>query len=207
MILSLGVMDKKYRETIPETIRDVPTCSLSDGEGASIIDAALNKRRKSKKDQIGKNGFYPGEEVNVIRWWLNESSPTESGADVERDLRMNSAVLVQRARETKLQIILVLETLALESALTSQTHLKSSSVENLCVPNEAALNIRKTKRPQNLRTLLELLADRLSIWQSMASSPSKMSAKSCDSRSTPQDATAGRHENLRQFCMDVVVPL
>ena len=210
-ILSLATMDIKYREALPEVVKGFPFDSRSDDECINVIKMISKKTRKSKKTNVGKNGLYVGEEVNIARWWLSRdlsSVACDSAGAKEEAVR--SALLEQRARETQMQIILSLEILALESIATSQP------VENLPPMNSVGRDDgsqkrkKKTKKPQDLSMLLDLLVDRLCIWQSMT--VDEMKTSNGENRSAYQQAAkptanmAGR-DHLRQFCVDVVLPL
>ena len=205
-------MDTKYRETLPELVNGFPFGSISEDECATVIATISKKIRKSKKISVGKNGLYPGEEANIARWWLSRdlSSVACDSADAKEEAT-RSAVLEQRTRETQLQIILSLETLALESLSTSQP------VENLqpleFVEGDDGSQKKKKKRPkkpQDLSMLLDLLVDRLCIWQSM--SVGEMKTSNGEDGPAPQygakpTAKAASRDHLRQFCVDVVLPL
>jgi len=203
-------MDIKYRETLPNLIKDLPFGSISDDEGASMIAAIGKKGRKSRKTRVGKNGLYAGEDLSATRWWLgrNMSSMDCDSADVREDA-IRATLLEQRARETQLQIILVLETLALEASAEGST--TSSVLTDL---REAEVDSdkkpKKRKKPQDLSTLVEILADRLCIWQSMSKDESKTSSnenKSDTQRGAKMTTSVVGNDHLRQFCVDVVLPL
>ncbi len=203
-------MDIKYRETLPNLIKDLPFGSITDDEGASMIAAIGKKVRKSRKTRVGKNGLYAGEDLNATRWWLgrNMSSMDCDSADVREDA-ISATLLEQRARETQLQIILILETLALEASAGGST---TSSVPTDLREAEVDSDkkAKKRKKPQDLSTLVEILADRLCIWQSMSKDESKTSSnenKSDTQRGARMTTSVVGNDHLRQFCVDVVLPL
>lgn len=206
-------MDTKYRESLPELIKGFPFVSLSDDECKTVIETIRKKIRKSKKINVGKNGLYPGEEAKIAQWWLSKdlSAIACDSADA-REEATRSAVLEQRARETQLQIILSLETLALESLGTSQP-LENLPPTDTLERDDGSQNKKKkksAKKPQDLSMLLDLLIDRLCIWQSMSVDETK--APNVEDKPTSQHGataaakTVGR-DHLRQFCVDVVLPL
>lgn len=202
-------MDTKYRESLPSLVRYLPFEKLSDDEGASMIPTVGKKARKSKKMNVGKNGLYAGEDVNVARWWINRDKFSIAGDSADSRKDATRAILVeQRARETQLQIILVLETLALEaSAESSNRDPRKDLPEEDGDPHKKP---KKAKKPQDLNTLLNLLADRLCIWQSMSIDEAK--ASSNDSKLASQHGkklTTGSDNNddLRHFYVDVVLSL
>ncbi len=205
-------MDTKYRETLPDLVKGFPFDPLSDEECTIVIDTVSKKARRSKRTNIGRNGLYPGEEANIARWWLSRdlSSVACDSADAKEEAT-KSAVLEQRARETQMQIVLSLETLALESAAINHA-LEESSPRKPIEGEDGLQNkkMKKVKKAQDLSTLLDLLVDRLCIWQSMSVDETKSSVG--ENRSTSQHgakpaAKAAGSDNLRQFCVDVVLPL
>ena len=209
MILDLPLMDKKYKETLPEIIKDFPFAPLSDGEGAPIIAEIQKRSRRSKKDKVGKNGLYVGEDVTIARWWLGRDIPDHyCGTEDAHQESLKATVLNLRRREAQLQIILLLETLALEENSTA-------TVETAAIVDEISLTkggstpkAQKAKKPRDLNTLLDLLADRLSIWQSMTVEVEKPAMSQRLQEGIAQEsANHTSSDELRQFCIDVVIPL
>ena len=205
-------MDLKYRETLPDLVRAFPFDSLSDEECTAVIGTVVKKARRSKKPSVGNNGLYPGEEANVARWWLNRelSSVACDTADA-REEATKSAVLDQRARETQMQIVLSLETLALESAASSHATEKLPPVNIIGGDGSQNKNMKKkSKKPQDLSMLLDLLVDRLCIWQSMSVDEAKISNgedRLASQHGSKTTVKAAGSSDLRHFCVDVVLPL
>lgn len=204
-------MDNKYREALPELVKGFPFDSLSDEERTMVVEKISNRSRRSKKTNVGKNGLYPGEETNIARWWLSRDlSSVDCDSANTKEEATRSAVLGQRIRETQMQIILSLETLALESLEPSQLVEKSPPAELIERDNGSQNKKKKSKKPQDLTMLLDLLVDRLCIWQSTSVDETKTSHS--EDRPTPQHgaesiAKAAGSDHLRQFCVDVVLPL
>ena len=205
-------MDIKYRETLPELVKGFPFEPPSDEECTSVIDSITKKTRRSKKPNIGRNGLYPGEEASIARWWLGrDTSSVACDSTGAKQEATNSAVLEQRARETQMQIVLSLETLALESVVASHA-VEKPLLMNTIEGEDDSQNkkMKKAKKPQDLSMLLDLLIDRLCIWQSMGVDDTKTL--------NGEDGPTSQHEtkatvkpvgsdHLRQFCVDVVLPL
>ena len=210
-ILSLATIDIKYREALPEVVKGFPFDSRSDDECINVIETVTKRTRKSKKSNVGKNGLYVGEEVNIARWWLGRdlSSVACDSADAKEEA-VRSAVLEQRARETQMQIILSLEILALESLATSQPVDNLPPMDSIGGDDGSQKRKKKPKKPQDLSMLLDLLVDRLCIWQSMTVDEMKTSngknRSACQQAAKSTANMAGR-DHLRQFCVDVVLPL
>ena len=209
MILTLPLMDKKYRETVPSSIKELPFDLASDEDGASLL-ASMSKRRKKNSARIGKNGLYAGEELHVARWWMRKDlSDVACDVPEAREDYVRNTLLEQRSRETQLQIILVLETLALESSASKTPNPNVVVVDE----EETSAQVRdqmggKVKKVQNLDKLLDLLIDRLSIWQSMVTEDAKTSkgeSKVVQHRQSPPKARPKTNQ-LHQFCVDVVIP-
>lgn len=202
-------MDKKYRETVPTMVKDLPLGVFSGDENDSIFTSFRKKPRKTNTLKPGKDGLYPEEEVSVVRWWLSRSNSMDSDdsfANREESVRIR--LLEQKARETQLQIILVLETLALEASNLERNGEDVPAIvrEKNCPSKQKP----KTKKLQDLNVLLNLLVDRLCIWQSM-----NMEEGSSSTNGDKFGAhTTGRIPNqvpnvdvLRNFCVDVILPL
>lgn len=210
LIIPLDLLDKKYRETLPCLVKDLPSANISDDERHEVAAKYKKSTRKSKKERIGKNGLYPEEELDVIGWWLNyiAFAPAHDSSELMTEAT-NAKILEQRTRETFLQIILVLEVLALES--TQPNHSVDQGLDKEPRESDLPEKKRKRKKPQDVALHLELSVDRLCIWQSMAVEKDNSSEKIDDvgrgntglgSSSKKQDIN-----RLREFCVDVVLPL
>ena len=204
-------MDAKYRETVPSMVKDLPFGPLSEDESASTANALVKKIRKTKKTKIGKNGLYPGEEASITRWWLSRDAPAAAcdSADA-RDNATRLALLEQRARETQLQVILALEVLALEASTIEPSVEKNTMRTVTEGVGESQEKRKKAKKPQDLIMLLDLLVDRLTIWQSMNMDEDKTSKKGMPPSSQHPVKSIDKTSNsdhLQQFCVDVVLPL
>ena len=211
MILPLPVMDKKYRETLPNIVQEFPFSILSDVESISVIETVKKKSRKSKKDKVGKDGLYAGEDVSIAKWWLGRDF-TGGACDTEeaRKDSLKTTILEQRAREAQMQIIVVLETLALEASATVSGIKLAAGEGPGEEQGEGVTKKKKPKKPQDLHMLLDLLADRLCIWQSMNSDvekPSGNESRPLSEFEKKAEAAASSDDHLRQFCIDVVLPL
>lgn len=202
-------MDKKYRETLPSIVKELPFGVFSDDENDAVSASFRKKPRKTKGLKPGKDGLYPEEEVSVVRWWLGRSNRTDDEGSFEnREESIRIRLLEQRARETQLQIILVLETLALEASKLEK------SGEDVPAVIQGTHNLSKqklkTKKVQDLNVLLDLLVDRLCIWQSMSveggsASMNEDTSVSQITRNIPNKVL--KVDVLRNFCVDVILPL
>ncbi|KAL4924373.1 uncharacterized protein BDV17DRAFT_284748 [Aspergillus undulatus] len=194
-ILPAKKMDLKFRETLPTTLHDI-VLTISD-------DNAAPKKRKSKKKTLGRNGFYPEEPDYVRGWWKNRAL-TESGSSVEtsRDAEIKKHVSDLRMRETQLQILLILETIALETAAADEAK-KAGQGE---APAATSENPKpKTKKPQDLNVMLELHLDRLCIWHTVSFDDTTLT-ESQASGNTQQSGKTGGNDAMRDFCTEVIIP-
>jgi hypothetical protein len=205
MILTTVQIDKKYRETVPEILAKPPGHVDSSDDGC-------RKKRRARKMKLGKNGLYPSEDDMIQKWWSlhKPEASEEDGASPISESRSHVAML--RTRETQLQMILILEILALEPLKTTEEATESmlpdlpgaSQTQDSMGPPAP-----KKRSKHNFPVLLDVHADRLTIWQSTAfddhvwSSESQSAAAAVDSQVDKQ-ATS---EPLRDFCVDVIVPL
>lgn len=201
--LSVPVNDKKYSESLPNLIAELPIGITSEDEDGLLADQ-IRKAKKRKK--ISKGGLLPGEEQHLIKWWLHRESVTLSaGPGHNREQRAKEALREQRAREIQLQIILILEVLALEAAgIPTTSTIKTLNAEE--EKNQAPS--RRVKKPLKLSTLLDVLVDRLCIWHST----SQGEIREADVAHRPQHGEksglrASESDCLRDFCTEVVVPL
>ena len=189
-------MDLKYRETLPATIRDV-VITISEDE-----TAPRTKKRKSKKKKLGKSGLYSEEEGFIRKWWKDRSL-SENGVLIETsresDTRRHIGDL--RLRETQLQILLILETIALESAAAEEAKKANENGEK---DMEEAPKT-KTKKSQDLNVLLELHLDRLCIWHAVNFEEATVpdSVKASDGHLSGKKVES---DAVRDFCTEVIIP-
>ncbi|KAL8803568.1 MAG: hypothetical protein Q9200_006149 [Gallowayella weberi] len=209
LIVPLPLLDKKYRETLPSLITNLPNSNMSEDERNEVLAKCKKNSRKSKKEKFGKNGLYPQEEVDVLNWWLDHvaSGSACESSDLMAEMT-KTTILEQKTRETLLQIILVLEVLALETVLPIASVEKDPKTEPENV--EPSRKKPKAKKAIDLSLLLDLSIDRLCIWQSTVVENGDSSEKISDAERTSvikglsskkQDANP-----LRDFCIDVVLP-
>lgn len=206
-VLNLPVLDKKYKETLPEIVNGLPAEVLTDDESGAFIEALRRKSRRSKKSKIGKNGLYPEEEISIAKWWISRNNSLNV-SDLIRDKedgRDKARILLQKAREIHLQIILVLETLALEIS-ASKAGTQQNGPEDVAKNQIGSVKEQKTKKPKDLQILLDLLIDRLCIWQSMNNDEVVVAMNEKENTNRNSGKQESGPSNLRDFCIDVVLP-
>ncbi|KAL1637994.1 hypothetical protein SLS58_009111 [Diplodia intermedia] len=213
ILLQPGPMDKKHREKLPEIVKSMPLPGLSDDEDAVAAKVDKKKKNKRKKLKPNKDGLYPGEDEHVKKWWLQDrpgSSPhghSESPADV---LKRRLGDL--RVRESMAQTILVLEIIALEASPSFQATEQEETQQNEtpAEPQAASVKKRKSKKPQDLNVLLDLLLDRLCIWQSVEQDETLVKVPKSGSGKndtlTPSSGKSETSDKLKNFCVEVILP-
>ncbi|KAJ5713973.1 DNA replication regulator Sld3 [Penicillium malachiteum] len=184
-ILAAKKMDLKYREALPAAVRDA-ILAVSDGE-----DAPRTKKRKSKKKKLGKNGLYPGEDGFINKWWKDRNMSETSAQEHTRESEARKYISDLRLRETQLQILLILEVIALESTPTEEK--KDAASDQVAGEDKDVTKKPRAKKPQDLSVLLELHLDRMCIWHA----PSMM--VQCPGKKVESDT-------VRDFCTEVIIP-
>ncbi|KAL9590325.1 MAG: hypothetical protein Q9203_000845 [Teloschistes exilis] len=206
LVVPLNLLDKKYRDTVPALVTEFPKTVVSEDERTEVVARYQKNCRRSKNGKIRKNGLYPQEDVDFLQWWLDCKGCLSDCENPEfRAETMSSLILDQRTRETKLQIILMLEIMALEKSQPRPT------VEIFTeVADKAALvPQRKKGKGQGLDLLLDLSLDRLCIWQSMTAEDN-ISRDAEEAETRFGEISRGKMQDfnhLREFCVDVVMPL
>ncbi|ETN46210.1 uncharacterized protein HMPREF1541_00394 [Cyphellophora europaea CBS 101466] len=196
-MLTTRRMEKKYKETIPNMLKDLESPAAEEKQ----------KRKKKSKPQamkLGKNCLYSGEDELVRRWWDQREV---SGNEEDREKRSKQRLTDLRVRETEMQVLLILEALtldsitpnqALETAVHSGPKIKSEASDEAVIPRNTPVT-KKAKAPNYLAEL-ETLLDRLCIWHAVTlddvlESPDKA-----------HDGVDKGRDRLKEFCTDVVVP-
>ncbi|KAM7209306.1 DNA replication regulator SLD3 domain containing protein [Naviculisporaceae sp. PSN 640] len=207
MVTTTTVIDKKYRETIPTILSSMKT-RLEDSEDGE----AKPKKRRAKKPKLGKDGLYPSEDDDIRRWWT-ANKPCSNDEDVESTTSVEAKYLISclRRRETQLQMILILEILALEPLCRPADANEDSQLPGMesqpAAPRVSPDPATKKRKKNDLPCLLDIHADRLCIWQSTTLDHVKSLTESQHS-ATGQDAQAERASSdpLKDFCVDVIIP-
>jgi DNA replication regulator SLD3 len=209
LIMNTVLIDKKYRETIPEIIAKMTTLIHESENGSS---KPKPRKRKAKKPKLGKDGLYPGEVDHIRRWWLSHQ-PIPNGDD-ERKLTTTEHryhISSLRRRETQLQMILILEILALEPlTLAKGIECQLPGMENRVDSREASQEPSSRKRNKhNFPVLLDVHADRLCIWQSTTLDEFKAVAESQVQIKghEGEELERANSDPLKDFCVDIIMPL
>ncbi|EKD15846.1 uncharacterized protein L3040_003297 [Drepanopeziza brunnea f. sp. 'multigermtubi'] len=212
LVMSNPILDKKYRGGIPNFISLVDIRDHSAEDAAQAI-AKPKKKRISKKMKPGKNGLYPTEEPLIREWWAAHDDDAEIGAPgSSREELTKTRIYQLRIRETQLQLIIILEILALRPLATTEH--KGEGLPSALPTIEAVEtkdnSSKSKKKADHLTVLIDMHIDRLCIWQSIAleltnaptSESLKASPKSFDSGSQLKHTD----NVLRDFCVEVITP-
>lgn len=196
-VLAAKKMDLKYRESLPASVREA-VLAVSDDE------SALARKRKSKKKKLGKNALYPEEDEYIRKWWKDRSMLDASVQEGSNETETKKHISDLRLRETQLQILLILEVMALESNPSE----KINSNNRKPAGEETNAPKKRTKKPQDLNVLLELHLDRLCIWHavSMEESTAADSAKASSFTDGHNSGKKVDSDAVRDFCTEVIIP-
>lgn len=209
LVVGVPQIDKKYKETVPRLVDEMKMLAeTSDEEGPKP------KRKKPKKMKLGKDGLWTSEVDHVKRWWQS-NKPERRDEDDDRAINPHEIkyhISCLRTRETQLQMILLLEILALEAVRPTQdaqdTQLPGMPAEGPAKEKSAEPATRK-KDKYDLPTLINLHADRMSIWQSTTLDDMSMIAAEAQAKSGQgaQKSDRMNSDPLKDFCVDIIVPL
>lgn len=197
LVMTTIVVDKKYRETIPEIMSNMKTLVESSEDGES-----KPKKKKPKKMRIGKNGLYPTEEGHIKKWWNTHNPETGDDESTPNPNETRYHVSYLRTRETQLQMIIIFEILALEALKSPENATESQlpGLETSTPPKE----LPKKRSKHNLPVLMDLHADRLCIWRSTTLDEVRAIAES----QMPETQKSDKHSDpLKDFCVDIILPL
>jgi DNA replication regulator SLD3 len=210
LILSNSLIEKKYREGVPTCVStiDIHDSAIEDQDGPSKI----KKRKSTKRIKTGKNGLYPSEEDLIRKWWSSHDDDADSGTPgTSREEIAKNRISKLRIRETQLQLIVILEVLALQP-LASQTESKGDNLP--CVapgsePSRANEKQTKSKKPENLSNIIDVHIDRLCIWQSIQMEDVKATDRDSQNVVPGSLGAVSKHTDniLKDFCIEVIAPL
>ncbi|KAK3362742.1 DNA replication regulator SLD3-domain-containing protein [Lasiosphaeria hispida] len=208
LVMTTVLIDKKYRETVPDILGKMTTLLEDSDNGAS-----KSKKRKPKKSKLGKDGLYPFEDEHIKKWWItNKPAAVGDGEKTITSTETKYHVSCLRRRETQLQMILILEILALEPLrrpIEASEESQLPGTDSQPVAREESQEAAAKKRNKNnLPVLLDVHADRLCIWQTTMTDEIKSLA---ESQVLPDGQHAEKPERansdpLRDFCVDIIVP-
>lgn len=207
LVMSTSQIDKKYRATIPELVNNLKILVESSDD-----DEVKPKRRKPRKMKLGKDGLYPGEPDHVKRWWrANKPRIGDDDDAMVNPQETKYHITYLRTRETQLQMIIILEILALEAVRPAEnaddSQLPGMPAEDK--PKETTDSLPKKRTKHHLPILVDLHADRMCIWQSTTLDEMKMIAAESQAKNGLESQKPDRvnSDPLKDFCIDILLPL
>ncbi|KAI4719841.1 hypothetical protein E4T48_03951 [Aureobasidium sp. EXF-10727] len=168
--------DKKYRDKLPELLKDLPS---------QDAEPAHKKKRRKRKLKPDKYGLLPDEDGYFAKWWYQDEASAPAGETAEQSLKRRSPQL--RTRETFMQVVLVLEILSLEALPDFKTA-------------QEQMPPAKGKKGDTITLGLELLVDKLCIWHSLHT------ADLLGEAPKPDKTTKDGANQLHSFCVEVIIP-
>lgn len=208
-LLTPRKMDLKYHETIPKII-DSAFLQESPEKLALTSLSAASRKKSGRRKQLGKDSLFAGEERFIRAWWLDRNGEqNDSSRTPSREETIQRVVRELRNRETQLQIILILEILTLESTTVGDREgdIASQAVKQEPDDGEAKSDLAKIpSKPSKKRDLkheLDILVDRLCIYQTVSIIEPSMSGKI---RINNGDSGQEIRDRLRDFACNVILP-
>ena len=189
---------------MPELIKEIPPGSnAEDQEGLLKPIFGESYKRSKKRKKINPDGFFPGEESYIVKWWLQwEAASPESGVEDSQEARIRTACSTQKPREIQLQIILILETLVLLGQKKAETTDGDDAAQSSLGGSE--VTAKKETKPLDFSKILDIMLEKLQIWET--TNQSMLGTGSMADRKGQPETTIGDN-CLRNFCTEVVVPL
>ncbi|KAF3101785.1 hypothetical protein TWF594_008105 [Orbilia oligospora] len=197
MVMSVEECDDKYRAGI----RDVSNARRAQ---SGMADQMTNDQLESA---IVPPNCLRDNEIKYVLKWLKSLSDDDGPIRSlgQEEIHLQKCTTELRSRETELQVIVILEILAIKEGLSDE---KTKEYEKLKKAADRRRRRRekagqgddgekkKRKKKMDLLVLLDLLVDRLCIWHSIGTGEEPKS-----SRPKPKDAK----DRLRHFCIEIVI--
>lgn len=205
-IIPTKKIDTKYKESLSSIIKGLASTDTTGQEGQD----AQRKRQKKKKQKLGKDCLWPEEKDYIKKWWTGRDlKATINGTSLPDEMRKELADL--RMRETKMQMLLILEVMLLKLAvarLSEAQHIPNDpevKIESIEDETSAILakmpQKQKTARKRDLVGELDTIVDRLCIWHTVSLDELGTTTSAVNSSSTAKPS-----DSLRDFCKDVLLP-
>ncbi|EHY55519.1 hypothetical protein HRR83_009486 [Exophiala dermatitidis] len=207
-ILAAKKIDLKYKETLSTVIKGLD----------SELESQESRRKRQKKRKpmkLGKDGLWPDEEEFIAKWWRGrELKPAITTEHQPDEIRKEMSEL--RMRETKMQMLLILEVMLLDIAVSRLSEIpkvptdpdvKVESIEEdpSAILAQTARKQEKPKKKRDLAGELDTIVDRLCIWHTV-SQDELNTGSNPDSLTDNSSATTKGSDSLRDFCKDVLLP-
>lgn len=199
-ILPTAKIDLKYKDSVATVVNQARV----DTE----VTPLPKKKGPKKKTKLGKDCLWPSEDDLIQKWWSlrDIKSTLPSAEDHTPELRRLIADL--RVRETKMQLLLILEVMLLDLAMSRLSErpvpdhpdVKIESLEGDSSLMLAKTPVKHPKKKRDLSVEVETMIDRLCIWHSISFEDLvSIEGKNNNSKTNSNDS-------LRDFCKDVLIP-
>ena len=219
-IISTRKLDLKYKESLNKVIEATKSTQRTDESNeqpSSLEPGEKPKKKPSRKKKMGKDALYPAEGDYIRRCWTERDIRNANSLSTESQTQEQKKLVSDlRSRETKMQILLILEVLTLETLLAAskETALSSDTVVKTEEPvKDAETVLAKTptkhktepkQKPKDYSSDLDTLIDRLCIWHTVGIDDMFESPEKRDQET--KRSSSGKKDQLRDFCADVIIP-
>ncbi|KAK9376619.1 DNA replication regulator SLD3-domain-containing protein [Lipomyces chichibuensis] len=190
MILTVGESDYKYKSGLPHNLLELENAHGMDEATVGLFNpndpvSEIPIPVTIAQSTVGLSSL-DHERQYIQRWWNMDE-------DVRLPKLRPKRIDEIKKRETKLQAILALEILAQQHSLTTGATDPAGS-DTTTKAKSKKKRAEKHDSGPNLNLLLDVLFDRLYIWQTVSSLDFIIA--------TPEQ----RADEVREFCLEVVVP-
>ncbi|KAH0844874.1 hypothetical protein AYO21_05795 [Fonsecaea monophora] len=214
IILPTKKIDLKYKESLANIIKALPSIvAEQESEDAVGQAASQQKRSRKKKAKLGKDCLWPDEEDFIAKWWRSRDLKPTSLTATSQTEEMRKEFADLRMRESEMQMLLILEVMLLEIAgsrlsetakpvQVTDPDVKLESIEGDNNAILAAVPQRQHKRKRrNWSSEIDTIVDRLCIWHTI----SLDDLVATDDRKNSTTSSKA-NDSLRDFCKDVLLP-
>lgn len=199
-ILPTTKIDLKFKESLSKVVNDIS----ADDDGGE----PQKKKSGKKRSKLGKDSLWPDEEEFVRKWWVGREVTAGLSASSNHGEELRKRIAELRTRETKMQLLLILEVMLLElaSARLSENpvlldpNVKLESIEVDPTSIIAKTPSKQSKKKRDLSGELDTMVDRLCIWHTISFEDFAGDGKK------DAGAKVKPNDTLRDFCKDVLIP-
>ncbi|KAF3905463.1 hypothetical protein ABW20_dc0105475 [Dactylellina cionopaga] len=197
MVFLIDECDEKYRTGIREVAKAKKNqVGISDNMTSEQLEATIVPPKCLRENEI----------KYVLKWLRSLSDDDSPVRSLEQDdAHLTKSITELRSRETELQIILLLEILAIKDKLSEEKLQEYEKMKKAAdrkqrrkeKANGGVLTKGKKKKKMDHLVLLDLLVDRLCIWHSIGGGNEQMAAQ--------QENQKEAKDRLRHFCIEIVL--
>ncbi|EWC48357.1 hypothetical protein DRE_02126 [Drechslerella stenobrocha 248] len=200
MVVPIEECDEKYRSGLREVAQAKRgQIGIGDKINNEDLEAAIIPPACLKEN-----------EIKYVLKWLRSLSEDDAPirSREQEDLHLGKKITELRSRETELQVILLLEILAIQSVLSEQKLLEYEKMKKAAERKRrrrekakaGGTKDKKKRKKMDPSVLLGLLVDRLCIWHSIEAGDERSG-----SQQAPVQNTKDEKDHLRHFCVEIVL--